>query len=118
VKLTSLDFEEVIFAEPEGESVLMYLDPPYYLADQKRAYTKSFELNDHIRLRNALKETKYIFCLSYDDCQEVRELYSWANIYERSWFYNTANSSGPRKIGNELIITNFEAVHPEQFNLL
>ena len=91
----------------------MYLDPPYYLADQKRAYTKSFNLDDHVRLSNALKETPYCFCLSYDDCKEVRDLYKWANIYERSWFYNTVNSSGPRPVGNELIIINFEAVHPE-----
>lgn len=118
VRLTALDFEDVITASSQGTRVLMYLDPPYYLADQKRAYTKSFLLGDHIRLCELLKSTPYKFCLSYDDCQEVRELYSWANIYERSWFYNTANSSGPRKIGNELIITNFKAVHPEQFKLL
>jgi len=113
VRLTSLDFEEVIYADPVGESVLMYLDPPYFLADQKRAYTKYFDLHDHHRLCSALKITKHYFCLSYDDCPQIRELYSWANIYERSWFYNTANSSGSRKIGNELIITNFEVIHPE-----
>jgi len=113
VKLTTLDFEELIYAKPRGKEVLMYLDPPYYLADQKRAYTKSFNLDDHVRLSNALKETPYCFCLSYDDCKEVRDLYKWANIYERSWFYNTVNSSGPRPVGNELIIINFEAVHPE-----
>jgi DNA adenine methylase len=118
VKLTSLDFEEIICAPSKGGNVLMYLDPPYYLADQKRAYTKSFVLEDHLRLCELLKNTDYKFCLSYDDCQQVRDLYKWANIYERSWFYNTANSSGPRKIGNELIITNFEAVHPEQYQLL
>ena len=118
VKLTTLDFEELIYAKPRGKEVLMYLDPPYYSADQKRAYTKSFNLDDHARLSNALKETTYYFCLSYDDCKEVRDLYKWANIYERSWFYNTANSSGPRPVGNELIITNFEAGHPEQETLL
>ena len=118
VVLTSLDFEKVIYADPTGDSVLMYLDPPYYFADQKRAYTKSFNVCDHERLSKALRETKYNFCLSYDDCAEVRKLYNWANIYERSWFYNTANSSGPRVIGNELIITNFEVSHPEQAKLL
>lgn len=109
VKITSCDFEEVINARGEGQCVLMYLDPPYYHADQKRAYTKSFEENDHIRLAAMLSKTKHLFCLSYDDCEEVRELYSWAYIYEKRWLYNTANKKGAsRDFGNELVITNYE----------
>jgi len=108
VKITSYDFEDVINSAPIGERVLMYLDPPYYNADQKRAYTKSFEIKDHIRLAESLKNTEYLFCLSYDDCKEVKDLYSWANIYEKQWLYNTANKKGEaRDLGNELIITNY-----------
>jgi DNA adenine methylase len=109
VKITSLDFEEIIKTSPVGKRVLMYLDPPYYNADQKRAYTKPFEENDHIRLCKILKNTDFYFCLSYDDCEEVRNLYSWAHIYEKKWLYNTANKKGEsRALGNELIITNYE----------
>ncbi len=109
VKITSYDFEEVINAKGKGKNVLMYLDPPYYNADQKRAYTKSFEEKDHIRLALTLRKTEHQFCLSYDDCAEVRELYSWAFIYEKKWLYNTANKKGvSRDLGNELVITNYE----------
>lgn len=108
VKLTSEDFKEIINAKAIGEQVFMYLDPPYFHADQKRAYTKSFVLKDHLRLATLLRKTKYLFCLSYDDCAEIRQLYSWANIYERSWLYNTANSNGKRIIGEELVITNYQ----------
>ncbi len=52
----------------------MYLDPPYYHADQKRAYTKSFEEKDHRRLAKALSKTGFLFCLSYDDCEEVKRV--------------------------------------------
>ena len=115
VNITSLDFSEVITAPPKGKSVLLYLDPPYYKADQKRAYTKSFETSDHVRLSELLKETPYHFCLSYDNVDEVKELYSWANIYERSWLYNTANISGmSRNLGSELIITNYKVENPPQ----
>jgi DNA adenine methylase len=117
VSITSLDFEDVIRA-PTKKSVLLYLDPPYYLADQKRAYTKSFNETDHRRLEKLLKKTPHYFCLSYDDCPQIRELYKWANIYERTWFYNTANSKGPRKIGKELLITNYKVVHRGQLKLL
>ena len=118
VKITSYDFEKVLDAPVKGSRLLMYLDPPYFLADQKRAYTKPFELNDHIRLEEKLKGLDYAFLLSYDDCAEIRDLYSWAYIYERSWFYNTANSSGPRKEGKELLITNYKVKHLEQLRLI
>ncbi len=117
VKITSFDFEEVINSKPRGKNVLMYLDPPYYNADQKRAYTKSFEEKDHKRLCVELKRTDFLFCLSYDDCEEVRKLYSWANIYEKQWLYNTANKKGEsRDLGNELVITNYEVRSHDLFS--
>ena len=118
VKLTSVDFSKLLLAPKVGKNLLMYLDPPYFLADQKRAYIKSFKLEDHLRLVEILRRLDYAFLLSYDDCKEVRDLYSWANIYEQSWFYNTANSSGPRKIGRELFITNFKVRNLDQLTLI
>ncbi len=117
VNLTCLDFEEVLAAKIQGKRALLYLDPPYFLADQKRAYTQPFQLKDHLRLERALRNLKHAFLLSYDDCPEVRALYKWAHIYEQSWFYNTANSSGPRKVGRELFITNYKVTHGLQLNL-
>jgi len=116
VTITSRDFEEVITAQPKGATVLLYLDPPYYHADQRRAYEKYFTEKDHNRLASRLRETAYLFCLSYDDCAEIRELYDWAEIYERSWLYNTANVKGrhSRIGGRELIITNYKVVQPTQ----
>ena len=117
-KLTSQDFEEVVNAKKSGETVLMYIDPPYYHADQKRAYTKPFIKDDHHRLECLLRETDYLFCLSYDDCREIRELYNWAEIYKQSWLYNTANIRGSeRKLGNELIITNYIVSIPSEKRL-
>lgn len=107
-KFTSKDFEGVIKAKPKGLSTFLFIDPPYFKADQKRAYFHSFESKDHVRLHELLKRTSYKFCLTYDDCEEIRSLYSWANIHEKEWRYNTSNSNkATRKIGKELIITNY-----------
>ncbi|MGY4884441.1 MAG: DNA adenine methylase [Nanobdellota archaeon] len=109
VKITDLDFEDVILAPKinNGE-VFLFVDPPYCEADQERAYKHSFKDEDHIRLAKLLKETQHKFCLTYDDCKRVRELYSWAKIHPVSWRYHTANSNrASRKMGSELIITNF-----------
>lgn len=113
VEITNCDFSEVIRRPAVGRRVLMYLDPPYFAADQKRAYTKSFSSEDHLRLLDELKKTGHLFCLSYDDVPEVREMYSWAHIHEAKWLYNTANKKGKsRDLGNELIITNYEVTIP------
>ena len=109
VKLTCLDYEEILFAPKIGENVLIFLDPPYFAADQKRAYEKSFEYCDHIRLAKNLKNLEYKFILTYDNCKEICSLYDWANIYPIEFMYNTANSNvTTRKKGKELIITNFK----------
>ncbi len=109
----SLDYSEILKMPARGKSVLTYLDPPYYHADQKRAYTKSFTFEDHIRLSNDLKNYNHKFCLSYDDCPEIRCLYDWANIYDVSWLYNTDNTQNgeKRKSCKEVIITNYKVIH-------
>jgi DNA adenine methylase len=111
VNLTSLDFEEVIQAPSQGRKVLMFLDPPYFKAKQENHYVKSFKMDDHVRLAKVLKKTKHNFFLTYDDCDEIREFYSWANIYEINFFYRLDNSNDndkKRKKGNELVITNYK----------
>lgn len=107
VKITNLDFSDLINAPTNNGQVLLYLDPPYYNADTKRAYIHPFDEAEHKRLASLLKETEHYFCLSYDDCEAIRDLYDWAYIYERSWFYNTANTKDSRMVGDELIITNY-----------
>ena len=107
VLITSNHFREVI-TTPSKNKVWMFVDPPYFLADQKRAYLHSFGLQEHLELENLLKNTSHQFCLTYDNCQEVKDLYKWANVHEVDWMYHTANSNvTTRKVGKELIITNY-----------
>lgn len=107
VNLSKKHFRDIINL-PSNNDVWMFIDPPYFSADQKRAYSKSFEIKDHLELAEILKSTKFKFCLTYDNCDEVKELYSWANIFEIEWMYHTANSKvTTRKKGKELIITNY-----------
>jgi|SRR5699024_7003461 len=110
VKITSIDFEDVIKAPSQGHKTMMYLDPPYYNAKQESHYICSFSENDHIRLAKALKNTDHYFFLTYDDCNEIRELYDWAKIYDMDFYYRLDNSNhnnDKRKIGKEVVVTNF-----------
>jgi len=109
-KITCLDFEEVIKAPPQGDSVLIFLDPPYFMAKQENHYKHYFKKEDHFRLEKLLRKTNFKFILTYDDCDTIRNLYDWAEIHPIQFFYrldDASHSNGRRKRGNELIITNY-----------
>jgi DNA adenine methylase len=106
IRITSGDFEPVVAAP--GRNVFMYLDPPYYHKGNL-LYQSKMTPADHARLAALLKQTPHRFLLTYDDCPEVRVLYTGAHMYERSWFYSAADNPG-RKQGNELFISNFPIV--------
>ncbi len=105
---TNLDFSSLI---KEEDNSIVYVDPPYY-AKGNDLYQCGFKNEDHIRLSNDLKQTKNKWVLSYDDCEEIKNLYNWANIEEINEVNYTITAtkdkiSGQRKsrIKNELVIT-------------
>ncbi len=117
VNLTSLDFEQVIDTAPDGS--LLFIDPPYFNADQDKFYQHFFSREDHLRLERCLfrnRERLNIF-ITYDNVQSVRELYAWANaMYDKEWNYciqrtddqkNHTEKKGKRYKGKELFIINF-----------
>lgn len=106
--ITHGDFENVISAS--GKDVFIFLDPPYFTA--KKLYGRNGDLHqfDHQRLAAQLKNTTHKFLITYDDCQEIRKLYSWANITEWQLQYgmNNCNDQNTSKIGSELFISNYK----------
>jgi DNA adenine methylase len=87
---TNLDFASVV--EDESQKALIYLDPPYYFKGNE-LYQYGFLPEDHERLATCLKKTEHLWLLSYDDCPEIRDLYSWATIEELEVKYSIAGST-------------------------
>lgn len=108
VKITHMDYEYIFNTKKGGRQIFYFIDPPYFKADQKRAYVYSFNIEDHMKLLENLKSLRDYFCLTYDNCEEIKKLYNWANVHEIEWRYHTSNSNHTtRKMGKELIITNY-----------
>lgn len=105
--ITNFDFRQVI--ERTGKDVFLFVDPPYYQAT--RLYGRNGELHefDHEGLANQLSRTDHRFLITYDDCDEIRKLYSWANLREWRLQYgmNNCSEGNLSKIGNELFISNY-----------
>ena len=75
---TDYDFSKVIL-DDHTSNTLLYLDPPYY-EKGKQLYYYYFTDEQHRTLAKNLQETKKKWVLSYDDCEFIRNLYSWARI--------------------------------------
>jgi len=119
VVLTSHDFETVIDNVPDD--TLMFVDPPYFNADQDKFYTFSFKKGDHFRLERCLRrnsERLFIF-LTYDNSTELRQLYSWMQeIHDKEWNYciqrtddqkTKLKRKGARYKGKEIFILNYDS---------
>jgi len=118
VKITSYDFEQVIREVPND--AFLFIDPPYYNADQDKFYTHAFKKKEHFRLCEILKDNsmRIKFLLTYDDNPEIRELYAWSTvIVAKEWNYtinrtddqkNGTKEKGSRYKGKEVFIMNYE----------
>lgn len=128
VKITSLDFDEVLNTVNDG--AFLFIDPPYFNADQNKFYSHSFSKNDHLRLQQALLKHchRIRFLLTYDNCHEIKTLYDWAHlISEKQWNYtinrtdnqktthNEAPKKGTRYMGKEIFITNYDVKFASKF---
>ena len=102
VDLTSLDFESCIDEMPDG--AFLFIDPPYFDADQQKFYPCHFEMNDHIRLMNCLKRNsdRLLFLITYDDSKGVRELYDWCDVMEDQEWQYTISRTDDQKNGKKL----------------
>ncbi len=103
VVIENHDFEQLIKTYDRPEA-LFYLDPPYYEAE--KYYPDRFNPEDHSRLRECLGNIKGKFVLSYNDCQQIRDLYEGYTLVEVERFDNLVAKSESRKY-KELIIKNF-----------
>jgi len=57
------------------ENSLIYLDPPYYIKGQG-LYRNFYIHDDHIQIREALDKVKSKWIVSYDNCTEIKEIYT------------------------------------------
>lgn len=97
------DFEPLIKTY-DRPSALFFLDPPYWGTE---GYYSGFQRTDHERLKTVLQGIKGRFIMTYNDCQEVREMYSEYKIEEISRLHNLQTRYYADPQYKELFITNY-----------
>lgn len=101
--------------------IMIYLDPPYIV---RHKHYKHMKL-DHEGLAEYLNQypdtsKKVYWVLSYNDCEEVRELYKDNFIFEEEWNYPGTTGNKPdeeTQKGKELIISNFDKMNKPKSKL-
>lgn len=120
-KITNLNYSKVV--EKPGENVFIYLDPPYYTATKSALYGKNGNLHkafNHELFAEEMKSCEHRWLITYDDCEYIRDLFSFANIFDYDLKYGMRNvTSNSNQNGKELFISNYLTVYPiaEQSNL-
>lgn len=98
--VTNLDIIDCLNSNDNLSAI--YLDPPYY---KKGAalYIEFMKPEEHVAMANLL-DTKKKWLLSYDDCPEIRALYSQHEIIDLSMRYSINGKKTDWSSKNELLI--------------
>lgn len=119
VKITCLDFELVIDNAPDN--AFLFIDPPYFNADQDKFYQCFFSKFDHLRLEKCLKRNNHRlkYFVTYDNTTKIKEMYNWmSEMHDKEWNYciqrtddqkYRTNVKGERYKGKELFLLNYRS---------
>jgi len=109
MRITNLDYQKVI--NESGHNVFLYLDPPYFSNKCSKLYGSNGDLHDgfdHIGFAKTMKNCKHKWLITYDDCEEIRHLFSFAEVisWELQYGMNNVNKNKALK-GKEIFIKNY-----------
>lgn len=105
------DFE-VLIKHYDSPTAFVYCDPPYFSSEY--VYDCEFTWDDHIRLRDALMGIQGKFLLSYNDCEEVRELYKGCTFFDFTRRHTMVQRYEAGKEFPELLVANYDIYERER----
>lgn len=88
VQVTNLDAMTLIKKQVKATNSLYYLDPPYYNKGAQ-LYRNHYKPSDHLAISLAVKNLDAPWIVTYDNCQEICELYGNDQKQELSFHYST-----------------------------
>ncbi|QCD51985.1 adenine-specific DNA methyltransferase [Campylobacter sp. RM16192] len=103
IEIFNLDAVEFIslIVKMANRKSLLYLDPPYYKKGPE-LYRNFYQHNDHVKLSQILKDINLPLLVTYDNCDEIRELYLKFDKFDFNLRYSA--SLKQKSIGSELMI--------------
>jgi len=110
IKITHLDYSEIL--SDGGKEVFTFLDPPYFKATKSKLYGKNGILHtefNHDKFAIKMKKCNHSWLITYDDSPQIRENFTFANIYNWELQYGMNNyKQGKAEKGSELFLSNYQ----------
>ncbi|MFI3226626.1 MAG: DNA adenine methylase [Clostridia bacterium] len=103
VVVENKDFEALI-KQYDRPFAFIYCDPPYY--DAEDFYKGGFPKEDHVRLRDVLLNAEGYVMVSYNNSEEIKNLYKDFYIYYTTRQHNMSKKEG--EVYEEIIMTNYD----------
>ncbi|SDG01456.1 DNA adenine methylase [Limimonas halophila] len=99
VEICNNDAETLLRCRHWGNAALLYLDPPY-VKPKGKLYHNGFIGSQHSRLAHYLtsKEAPYYWILTYDNSDEIRDLYKEAEGLDLDISYSLLNRSRGKEV--------------------
>ena len=95
IHVKQADFKESLNKNPYS---FAYLDPPYLIKNSLYGYKGDTHKDfDHLGLAKILKNREH-WLLSYNDCEEIRDLYAGFHIITPNWKYGMSNDKSSKEI--------------------
>ena len=101
------------YAEQYAGNAIVYFDPPYYEKGRELCLN-FFQHEDHVRIRSEIERLKDLdWVITYDDCPEIRSLYSEHICRRMQWNYSAAT----KRTVDEIMIFQSERMIPTEQEL-
>lgn len=115
--ITNYDYKQLLYEN--GKNVFIFLDPPYYSATKSALYGKKGALHksfNHEEFSEIMKNIKHKWLITYDNCDYIKNLFSYAYIKEWSLTYGMRNAGKKtnNSQGKELLISNLPITQQQQ----
>lgn len=95
-----------VLSSAERPRFFVYLDPPYFVKGS-RLYLNYYEEGDHAILSRFLRRVRGVkWLVTYDNAEEIRNLYDWCNIVDFHLRYSAHSS----REGSEIVISPDELI--------
>lgn len=105
------DFE-VLIKHYDRPDAFFYCDPPYFTSEY--VYECGFGWEDHVRLRDTLVQSDGKWLVSYNDCEEIRELYQGYELFDFKRIHSMVQKYEAGKEFPELLIGNYDLYERER----
>ena len=103
-----------IYLDKYSDNSLVYFDPPYY-EKGSQLYMNFFKSKDHVRIERSISmNVRSDWIITYDDCEEIRRLYSGYSPMR----YDLDYSASRRRKASEIIVFKDKGMIPDNEELM